>query len=137
MPGFTSEDELYRYIGGIFETALEDPDLASKLEATGLVLRMQCTEPDSGLVIDLPGHKVHKVADGAAPDSQATMTMSTETANAYWQGKVNLTFAMAKGKVKVDGTVTKLLQLAPLSKKLFPVYVERLRADGRDDLVVG
>lgn len=65
------------------------------------------------------------------------MTMSTETANAYWQGKVNLTFAMARGTVKVDGTITTLLQLAPLSKRLFPIYVERLRADGRDDLVVG
>lgn len=136
MPGFASEDELYRYIGGIFTTAMADPELASKLEATGLVFRMACTEPDSGLVIDLPGHAVHRASDTSAPEAQATMTMSTETANAYWQGKVNLTFAMAKGKVKVDGTITKLLQLAPLSKKLFPVYVERLRADGRDDLVV-
>ena len=135
MPGFANEDELYRYIGGIFETAMADPALAPKLEATGLVLRMRCTEPDSALIIDLPGHAVHRGEDG--PDAHATMTMSTETANAYWQGKVNLTFAMARGKVKVDGTVTKLLQLAPLSKKLFPVYVERLRADGRDDLVVG
>jgi putative sterol carrier protein len=136
VAGFADEDELYRYIGGIFETALADPELAPKLNATGLVLRMQCTEPDSALIIDLPGGVVHK---GSAPDlpaAGATMAMSTETANAYWQGKVNLTFAMAKGKVKVEGTVTKLLQLAPLSKRLFPVYVERLRADGRDDLVV-
>lgn len=137
MPGFGSEDELYRYIGGIFETALADPELAPKLEATGLVLRMQCTDPDSALIIDLPGHKVHKGADGSGPDAQATMIMSTETANAYWQGKVNLTFAMAKGKVKVEGTITKLLQLAPLSKRLFPGYVDQLKADGRDDLVVG
>jgi hypothetical protein len=64
------------------------------------------------------------------------MSMSTTTANAYWQGKVNLPFAMAKGTVKVEGSVTRLVQLAPLSKRLFPVYVERLRADGRDDLVL-
>ena len=136
MPGFADEDELHRYIGGIFETALADPELAPKLAATGLVLRMRCTDPDSGLVIDLPGRKVHPLSDGSAPEAHATMAMSTETANAYWQGQVNLTFAMARGKVKVDGTVTKLLQLAPLAKKLFPVYVDRLRADGRDDLVV-
>jgi hypothetical protein len=43
---------------------------------------------------------------------------------------------MARGKVKVQGEMSKLLSLAPLSKKLFPVYVENLRADGRDDLVV-
>ncbi|QJY46440.1 SCP2 sterol-binding domain-containing protein [Pseudonocardia broussonetiae] len=136
MAGFANEDELHRYIGGIFETAMEDPELAPKLHGTGLVLRMQCTEPDSALVIDLPRGVVHRGSDPDVPAAHATMAMSTETANAYWQGKVNLTFAMARGKVKVEGTVTKLLQLAPLSKRLFPVYVERLRADGRDDLVV-
>lgn len=135
VAGFANEDELHRYIGGIFETALEDPELRPRLQGTGLVLRMQCTDPDSALIIDLPGATVHKGADGG-PDAHATMTMSTETANAYWQGKVNLTFAMARGRVKVDGTVTKLLQLAPLSKKLFPVYVARLEADGRQDLVI-
>ncbi|MET0449523.1 MAG: SCP2 sterol-binding domain-containing protein [Aeromicrobium sp.] len=136
MAGFSDEDELYRYIGGIFETALADPELEPKLRATGLVLHQKCTEPECALVIDLAGGKVWKGSDAGAPEAAATMTMSTETANAYWQGKVNLTFAMAKGKVKVDGTVTKLLQLAPLSKRLFPVYIERLKADGRDDLVV-
>ena len=136
MPGFADEDELYRYIGGIFEAALHDPELEAKLRGTGLVLRQQCTDPESALVIDLAGGTVWKGAEHGAPAAHATMTMSTETANAYWQGKVNLTFAMAKGQVKVDGTVTKLLQLAPLSKKLFPVYVDRLKADGRDDLLI-
>ncbi len=31
MTGFADEDELYRYIGGIFETALADPELEPKL----------------------------------------------------------------------------------------------------------
>ncbi|MFP5069802.1 SCP2 sterol-binding domain-containing protein [Pseudonocardia nantongensis] len=136
MPGFADEDELYRYIGGLFETALTDPELEPALRATGLVLRLQCTDPDSALVIDLPGGKVWRGADPGAPEAAATMTMATETANAYWQGTVNLTFAMARGTVTVDGTVTRLLQLAPLSKRLFPAYVEQLRADGRDDLLV-
>jgi hypothetical protein len=136
VPGFADEDELYRYIGGIFETALADPDLGPRLRGTGLVLRQQCTDPDSALVVDLPGGTVRRGSDPAAPVPHATMTMATATANAYWQGTVNLTFAMARGTVKVEGTVTRLLQLAPLAKRLFPVYTERLRADGRDDLLV-
>jgi hypothetical protein len=43
---------------------------------------------------------------------------------------------MARGKVKVEGNAAKLLALAPLGKKLFPRYVESLKADGRDDLVI-
>ncbi|WP_019876106.1 SCP2 sterol-binding domain-containing protein [Sporichthya polymorpha] len=134
MPGFASAEEMHRYIGSVFEDALADPDLGDKMAATGLVLRVHCTEPECDLIIDLPSKKVIPGTDGPAPD--ATMSMSTETANAYWQGKVNLPFAMARGKVKVEGQLTKLLQLAPLTRKLFPGYVERLKADGREDLVV-
>ena len=134
MPGFADEDELRRYVGGIFEAAMADPETGPRLEATGLVLRMECTEPDSRLTIDLPGKVVHVGADG--PEPAATMRMSTETANAYWQGKVNLPMAMARKKVTVDGSVGSLLSLAPLSKKLFPVYVDALRAAGREDLIL-
>lgn len=134
MPGFRDEDELNRYVGGIFEAAMHDEETGPKLAETGLVLKMQCTDPDGVLTIDLPNKKVHQGAEG--PEADAAMIMATETANAYWQGKVNLPFAMARGKIKVEGAMTKLLALAPLSKKLFPVYVERLRQDGRDDLIV-
>ena len=66
----------------------------------------------------------------------ATMRMSSELGSAYWQGKVNLPLAMARGKIKVDGNVASLLKIAPLGKKLFPKYVETLKAAGREDLVV-
>jgi len=134
MPAFAKPEEVYRYLGGIFETAFADPELAGKLAATGLVLKMVCTNPDSALVIDTPNGKV--VTDAFDHPSDATMTMDSEVANGYWQGKVNLAFAMARGKVTVAGPIAKLLRLTPLSKRLFPVYVERLRADGRDDLIV-
>ena len=134
MPSFTQKDDLYRFVGGIFETAFADPELGAKLAATGLVLKLVCTEPDSSLVIDTAKKTVR--ADASREPADATMTMSSDTANGYWQGKVNLVFAIARGKVKVEGPVGKLLKLTPLSKRLFPVYIERLKADGRDDLIV-
>jgi putative sterol carrier protein len=134
MPAFSTPDEVYRYIGGIFETAFADPDLKVRLADSGLVLKMVCTEPESALLIDMPNATT--TGDAFEAEATATMTMASEVANGYWQGKVNLPFAMAKGQVKVDGPIAKLLKLAPLSKKLFPVYVENLRADGRDDLIV-
>lgn len=133
MAGFTSEDELHRYVGGIFETALADPELSEKLTSTGLVLRVRMTDVDGQITVDLPGREVHRGDDG--PEPHATMSMDAVTANEYWQGKVNLPMAMARKKVVVDGSMGKLLALAPLSKKLFPAYVERLEADGRQDLV--
>ncbi|WP_433799856.1 SCP2 sterol-binding domain-containing protein [Actinomycetospora sp. CA-084318] len=137
MPGFADENELRTYVGGIFERAFADPELGPKMAATGMVFETRCSEPDSSLIIDMREGKVYAGGEATpAPAPDAALLMTTETANAYWQGKVNLPFAMARNKIKVEGNVAKLLALAPLAKKLHPQYIESLRADGRQDLLV-
>lgn len=133
MP-FRDADDLRRYVGGIFETALADPELGPRLAGTGVVLKVVTTEPDGTLVIDLPGKTV--ALGDAGADADATMRMSSDVANRFWQGKVNLPVAMARGQVKVDGKIGSLLKLVPTTKQLFPAYLDLLRADGRDDLIV-
>lgn len=132
---FTNQYEVRRYIGGIFETAFEDAEIGPKLVETGLVLQFQFTEPDAVLTIDMPSQKVLE-GDQPGVDPTAVMSMKGEVANAYWQGKVNLPFAMARGKIAVQGNVAALLKLAPLGKKLYPVYIDSLTSDGRRDLLV-
>lgn len=98
------------------------------------MLKTIYTDPESILVIDTTTGEVTGGDESSA--STATMRMSADTGNAYWQGKVNLPLAMAKSKIKVEGNVASLLKLAPLGKKLYPSYVAALQADGRDDLLV-
>jgi putative sterol carrier protein len=132
--GFQNSAEVAKYIGGIFEAAFEDPEIGPKLVDTGLVIAFDFTDPEAVVVIDMANKAVREgLAGGTAPT--ATMSMTAETGNAYWQGKVNLPLAMAKKKIKVEGNVASLLKLAPLGKKLYPVYIDRLKADGRDDLI--
>lgn len=132
--GFKNSAEVAKYIGGIFEAAFADPDIGPKLVDTGLVVAFDFTDPEAVVVIDMANKAVREgLAGGTAPT--ATMSMTAETGNAYWQGKVNLPLAMAKKKIKVEGNVASLLKLAPLGKRLYPVYVDRLKADGRDDLI--
>jgi hypothetical protein len=133
--GFNNSEEVNKYIGGIFENAFEDPEIGPKLVDTGLVVAFDFSDPAAVVVVDMANRMVtNGQAGGPAPS--ATMTMTADTGNAYWQGKVNLPLAMAKKKVKVDGNVASLLKLAPLGKKLYGSYIERLKEDGRDDLIV-
>lgn len=132
--GFANADEVVKYLGGIFEEAFRDPELGPKLRGTGIRLRTTYSDPDVTLLVDMAAGVVAVVEE--TDDGGAEMKMSADTGNAYWQGKVNLPLAMAKGKVKVTGDIASLLKLAPLSKKLVPAYVERLNADGRADLLV-
>lgn len=135
MPSFSDVDELNRYIGGIFEEAFRDETVGPKLAATGMSLRMNFTEPDAAITIDLANRKILS-GDDALVDADAVLNMSSETANGYWQGKVSLPLAMAKGKLTIGGSAAQLLKLAPIAKDLHPRYVSMLKADGREDLIV-
>jgi putative sterol carrier protein len=132
--GFTDSAEVVKYIGGIFETAFDDPDIGPKLVDTGLVVAFEFTEPDSIVVVDMAARAVRDRIDGGQPPT-ATMFMTADIGSAYWQGKVNLPLAMAKKKIRVQGNVASLLKLAPMGKTIFPKYVQRLKDDGREDLL--
>lgn len=131
---FTDADEVRHFIGSVFQAGFDDPEIGPKMQATGIVVKFAFTDPDADLVVDMGKQEVGEGADMAEP--LATMRMTAELGSAYWQGKVNLPIAMARGKIKVDGNVASLIKLAPLGKKLFPKYVETLRSEGREDLVV-
>jgi putative sterol carrier protein len=133
--GFNNSEEVSKYIGGIFESAFDDPEIGPKLVDTGLVVAFDFSDPDAVVVVDMP-NKVVSSGQAGGPSPSATMTMTADIGNAYWQGKVNLPLAMAKKKVKVDGNVASLLKLAPLGKKLYGSYIQRLKEDGREDLIV-
>lgn len=130
---FKDADEVRHYIGSVFSVAFEDPEIGPKLKATGIVLGFKFTEPEALLVVDTTSATV---GDGTGqPEPTAVMSMTSDLGSAYWQGKVNLPLAMARGKIKVEGNVASLLKLAPLGKKLFPAYIDRLQAAGRADLI--
>ncbi|KAA1416955.1 SCP2 sterol-binding domain-containing protein [Nocardioides humilatus] len=131
---FANSDEVRHYLGGIFQKAFNDPEIGQKLVATGIVLQLDYSEPDSTFVVDMASRRVGPAAD--LPQPTATMSMAATTGNGYWQGKVNLPLAMAKGHIKISGNIASLLKLAPMTRKLYPAYIETLKSDGREDLLV-
>lgn len=135
MGGFGSADEVHRFLGGIFEQALADESIGPQLTATGMSLRMDYSDPDTTVRVDFPSKEILTGPD-AAIDSDAVLTMAADTANQYWQGKLSLPLAMARGKIKLGGSAAQLLKLAPIAKSLHPRYVDMLEAGGRSDLVV-
>lgn len=130
---FKDADEVRHYIGSVFRAGFDDAEIGPRMQATGLVVKFDFTDPDADLVIDMANQEIGDSA--GMPDPDATMRMTAEVGSAYWQGKINLPLSMARGKIKVEGNVASLLKIAPLGKKLFPLYVDNLRAAGREDLI--
>ena len=131
---FHDSADVHKYIGGIFREAFENDEVGPKLRASGIVLHFRFSEPDTEMIVDTTNSTVTHDVGPSQPT--AVFSTSADTGNAYWQGKVNLPLAMAKGTIKIEGNVAGLLKLAPLGKKLYPQYVGTLLRDGRHDLLV-
>lgn len=134
MAAFSSEAEVYEFLGGVFRLGLDDPELVAKLEPTGIVLRITYTEPDAVITVDMPGKELHTGA-GAGPDPNVELYMSADTGNRFWLGKVVLPVALAKGQVRAKGPVAKLLKVLPLAKQMFGPYRGLVESKGRTDLL--
>jgi putative sterol carrier protein len=135
MSSFTNTDDVYTYIGGIFSNAIADPVLGPKFAASGVVLKLDYSNPDAVLVVDFPEGKVYLGDEGDSQKPNITLYMETELAHRYWLGRVNAASALAKGQARAKGSIPKILKLTALAKPLFPRYEASLRAAGLDNLV--
>lgn len=138
MSAFKDADEVYKYIGTMFDEATKTQSFIDTTKGTGLVILLKQTDPDATMLIDWEGQKVLTGAEAEAEAGTSTvqLRMSSDNANKFWQGKLNFTLAMAQRKVKLDGKRSLALKLLPLTAPLFENYKQTLKNDGRDDLLV-
>jgi hypothetical protein len=62
-------------------------------------------------------------------EPKVKMTMSSETANRYFQGKENVAIAIARRRIKAGGDVKAALAIIPITKPLFARYRQMIAAD--------
>jgi len=136
LPYFKDADEVYAYIGRLFEELAEDDELAPKLQKANTIVQYQYREPESQITVKLLEGDDGQVDCGETTlEPEVVMTMDADTAHRFWLGKVNVTVALARGQMKAKGPVAKLLKLVPLVKPVFPRYRGLLEAEGRQDLL--
>ena len=138
MGYFGDEQEVYRFIGRLFQELAEDPELAPRFQNANTVVRYQLREPESQITVRMvPGEPIQVDLGESGLDPEVVMSMEADTAHRFWLGKVNVTVALARGQILAKGPVAKILKLVPLVKPVFPRYQVLLRQGGREDLVEG
>jgi len=134
---FKDEAEVYRYLAQIFRVAMDDPALAAKVKGTGLIVRIDYTDPASTIGVAFDTGELYlgtaQLPAGFAPNME--LRMSADDGHRFWLGTLNMTAAMAKGKVRLKGSVPKMLKLMPLAKPLRASYEKILADAGRADLL--
>ncbi len=122
MSYFADENEVYKYLGGVFREANDTPGVGETLRASGIVLRLDYSQPTSSITVVLkePAIEVYEGDSDLTPDVR--MSMSADNGNKFWRGEYNVAVGLAKGQVKAKGPVSKILKLIPAAKPVFPIY---------------
>jgi hypothetical protein len=111
----------------VFEMMSSDPDMGPKLRDADVPQRFEFSDVD--MVVNIraaSGNEegnLHWVwSDDVDWEPKVKMTMSSETANKYFQGKENVPIALARRRIKAGGDVKAALQLIPITKPVYARY---------------
>ena len=136
MGYFEDEQEVYRYIGGLFRALLEDEELRAALLKADTIVEYRYRRPDCEITVKLIDGEQPRVDEGPSDlEPELVMTMDADVAHRFWLGKVNPTVALARGQMRATGPIAKLLRLVPVVRPAFPRYRQMLEEAGRGDLL--
>jgi len=124
---FSSEDEFVEVIDEVFSMMDADPGMGPKLRDADVPQRFEFTDLD--LVVNIraaesgeDGNLHWEWSDEVDWEPKVRMTMSSETANKYFQGKENIAMAIARRRIKSGGDVKAALSLIPITKPIYARY---------------
>jgi hypothetical protein len=130
---FSSSKEFREVMDRTFTLMSDDPDMGPKLRDADTPQRFEFTDLD--LVVNIraggPGEPnlAWEWSDDVDWEPKVRMTMNSDTANRYFQGKENVAIAIARRRIKAGGDVKAALALIPITKPLYARYQEMVAAD--------
>ena len=132
--GFRSPREFREVMDRVFAMMDEDPEMGPRLREADVPQRFEFTDVD--MVVNIraaergeDGNLRWEWTDDVEWEPKVQMTMSSETANKYFQGKENVAMAIARRRIKTGGDVKAALALMPITKPVFAHYRELVERD--------
>ena len=124
---FSSPKEFREVMDRIFGMMDSDPDMGPKLRDADVPQRFEFSDVDMVVNIRAAGAgeegNLHWVwTDDVDWEPKVKMTMSSETANKYFQDKENVAIAITRRRIKTSGDVKAALSLIPITKPVYDRY---------------
>jgi hypothetical protein len=133
MSVFTSPQQFQEVMDRTFTLMSEDADIGPRLREADTPQRFEF--PDYQMVVNIRAgtdgepNLIWEWTDEVSWEPTVRMTMSSETANRYFQGKENVAIAIARRRIKAGGDVKAALAIIPITKPLFALYREMIALD--------
>lgn len=134
MGAFASTEEFRSVMDRVFALMSEDPDMGPRLRAADVPQRHEYG--DLGLVVNIRAGRpdedrnlVWEWSDDVDWSPRVEMSMTSEIANRYFQGKENIAVAIARRRIRTAGDLKAALALVPLTKPVHARYRDILAAE--------
>ena len=136
MAYFKDAGEVYACLGELFRLLVADEELSAQFRDADTIIRYDYRKPEAQITCKLLSAEPAQVDLGAsALEPEVVMKMDADVAHRFWLGKLNVAIALARGQIKTEGPIAKVLPLASLVKLVVPRYRALLEAAGRSDLL--
>jgi hypothetical protein len=133
MTVFKSSQEFREVMDRTFTLMSDDPEMGPRLRAADTPQRFEFTDVE--MVVNIRAGRPEEPnlawewTDEVNWEPKVTLTMSSDTANRYFQGKESVAIAIARRRIKAGGDVKAALAIIPITKPLFARYRDLIAAD--------
>ena len=131
---FESAKELREVMDAVFTMMDADSEMGPKLRDADTPQQFEFSDFDVVVNIraatdDEEGNLYWEWSDDVDWKPKVRMTMSSEVANRYFQGKQNVAMAVARRRIKTGGDMKAALDLIPVTKPIYALYREYLERE--------
>jgi putative sterol carrier protein len=119
----------------LWETVVADPEFIEGMKKVNQLIWFDYTEdgPNCSFYVDSRNGARIVAAGKPADQPDLTMSLSADNAHLSWANKLNPVMAITRGQIRVKGSATGLLKLAPKLKKVAVYYEQTLKDLGWED----
>jgi putative sterol carrier protein len=138
MEFWKDETEPIKAFLALFEASASDPELGEGLKKVNQLIWFDYTEsgPNCSFWVDTRGGEIKSGAGKPSGDPDLIMSLSADDAHRSWSDKLNPVMAITRKKIRVKGSATGLLKLAPKLKKVAAIYMRVLKDLGWEDKII-
>lgn len=134
MSAFRSPHEFREVMDRVLALMDEDPQMGPRLRDADVPQRFEFEDLDlvvnaRAATADEGRNIVWAWSDDVDWEPKVELTMSSEVANRYFQGKENVALALARRRIKAGGDTKAALALMPIVKPLFARYRELIERE--------
>ncbi|MFZ3044298.1 MAG: SCP2 sterol-binding domain-containing protein [Desulfatirhabdiaceae bacterium] len=138
MEYWKNENEPVQAFVRLFQACLDNEELTAGLKKVNQLILFDYTEngPNCCFWVDSRNGALNVGPGKPAEAPNMTMSLSADDAHRSWSNKLNPVMAITRKKIRVKGSATGLLKLAPKLKKVAEIYEGVLKELGWEDKIL-